>query len=138
MRVLYCICALLTLSASAGWTGSPDSGPQNTSSPTQPVAAGADSRGYMVFLRGTPIGREDVTVSTSPLGIVISSRNRLSPPLDVITRRAEIRYRSEWTPEELTIEATTQLREVTVRTKFANGEAATEGLDAGKPFAKTD
>jgi len=138
MRVLYCICAVLTLSVSSDWAGPAHAGPQNASSAAQPVAAAADSHGYMVFLRGTPIGREDVTVSTSPNGIVISSRNRLSPPLDVITRRAEIRYRPEWTPEELTIEATTQLREVTVRTKFANGEAATEGLDAGKPFAKTD
>ena len=98
MRVLYCICAVLTLSVGSGWAGSADAGPQNASNAAQPVAAAADSHGFMVFLRGTPIGREDVTVSTSPNGIVISSRNRLSPPLDVITRRAEIRYRPEWTP----------------------------------------
>src|SRR5919197_985142 len=115
MRVPYSICALLALLTSSAWG-------QTASNAGQPVTAAADSHGFMVFLRGTPVGREDVTVSTSPTEIVISSRNRLSPPLDVIMRRAEIRYRPEWTPEELTIEATQQLRELAIRTTFKNGE----------------
>src|SRR5262245_6987335 len=131
MRVPYLLCALLALLASSAWG-------QAAPGAAQPATASADTHGFVVFIRGTPVGREDVTVSTSPSQIVISSRNRLSPPLDLVTRRAEIRYRPEWTPEELSIEATAQLREVAVRTTFANGEAASEGVEAGKPFAKTD
>jgi hypothetical protein len=138
MRASYFICALVTLLAASARSGSADVAAQAGPNAAQPVTAAADTRGFMVFLRGTPVGREDVTVSTDANGTVISSRNRLSPPFDLITRRAEIRYRPEWIPEELTIEATAQLREVAVRTTFANGEAATEGVEAGKPFAKTD
>jgi pimeloyl-ACP methyl ester carboxylesterase len=66
----------------------------------------APSTGYTVFLRGTPIGREDVTVQQDAAGITIASKGRLSAPLDVITRRAEVRYRSDWTPESLLLETT--------------------------------
>ena len=84
------------------------------------------------------MGREDVTVRTEGDSVVISSHGRLSPPLNVITRRAELRYAEGWTPELLTLEATVRGADVTLRTTFAGGEARSEGTQGGQPIAKTD
>ncbi len=106
------------------------------SAAAQPAAA--DAHGFTVFLRGTPVGREDVTVRSEGGAVVISSHGRLSPPLDVITRRAEIRYTPDWAPELLTLEATVRGADVTLRTTFAEGEARNEGTQAGQPISKVD
>ena len=102
----------------------------------QPAAP--DTHGFTVFMRGAPVGREDVTVRSEAGATTISSQGRLSPPFDIVTRRAEVRYAGDWTPELLTLEATVRGADVTLRTTFGNGEARTEGTQAGQPVEKTD
>ena len=97
-----------------------------------------ETRGYIVFLRGRPIGREDVTTTRTPDGIVISGRGRLTAPIDVITSKAEVRYRSDWTPESLLIESSVQGRQVTLKTTFSGTEASSETVEDGQLIVETD
>ena len=75
-----------------------------------PAAGGQEpsptSNGYTVFVGGTVVGREEVTVQVTADGITITGNGRLSGSLDIVMRRAEVRYRSDWTPEVFEIEAT--------------------------------
>lgn len=113
MRCLYCSWALIVFLA---------------------THASAQSTAYTVFLRGTPIGREDVSVTTGPNGTTIVSEGRLSSPQSIIIRRAEFTYRPDWSPEAFALDADIGGADVLLRTSFAGGMAVTEGTQAGKPF----
>jgi pimeloyl-ACP methyl ester carboxylesterase len=120
MRLLHFTFALLVLGASAG------------------VAQEPESRGYTVFLRGTPLGREDITVSTDHGGLVISGTGRLSPPVDIVTRRAEVRYTADWAPVSMVFEGTVQLRDQRVNITFAGEDARVETSINGQAGSKVD
>jgi pimeloyl-ACP methyl ester carboxylesterase len=120
MRLLHFTFALLVLGASAG------------------VAQEPESRGYTVFLRGTPLGREDITVSTDQGGLVISGTGRLSPPVDIVTRRAEVRYTADWAPVSMVFEGTVQLRDQRVNITFAGEDARVETSINGQAGSKVD
>ncbi|MBI4263214.1 MAG: alpha/beta fold hydrolase [Acidobacteria bacterium] len=94
--------------------------------------------GYTVFLRGTPVGREDVTVVQDASGITITGRGRLSAPLNVLTRRVEVKYRPDWTPEFLTVDASVEGGDTTLKTSFLDETALAEGTVGGQRLAHTD
>src|SRR5919109_5042297 len=106
MRLLYFICAAAFNCAALGTA---ESGAQGAS---------PDARVYMVFLRGSPIGREDITVRNENGDLVISGSGRLSPPLDLVTKRAEVRYGSDWTPRSMLFDGVVRLREQSVKIAF--------------------
>ena len=93
--------------------------------------------GYTVFLRGQPIGREDVTLQSGPDGTTVVSEGRLSSPLNIVIRRAEFKYRPDWSPESFTLDADVAGGDVSVRTSFRDDAAITEGTDSGKPLSVT-
>jgi pimeloyl-ACP methyl ester carboxylesterase len=126
MRVVYCIWAVLLVAVTAA-----------AQVPAAPAPEG--STGYTVFVKGQPIGREDVTVQRDAAGnTAIVSQTRLGPPVNLVTRRAEVRYRADGSPQSVLIQATLAGREVDLETTFADGMATTKGIDAGMPFEKTD
>jgi hypothetical protein len=47
---------------------------------------------YKIFLGGTQIGTEQVTVREDATGTTITVQGRLGAPLNVVTRRAEMKY----------------------------------------------
>jgi len=113
MRFFYFTCALaLTLAAPAA---------------AQQAPATATPTGYTVFLRGTAIGREEVTVREDATGTTITVQGRLGAPLNVVTRRAEMKYTADDTPERFTLDGSANGADVSVRTSFVNGTAQTEG-----------
>lgn len=122
MRALHCTFVLLPILAS--------------SAAAQPLAP-AGSHGYSVFLRGVPIGREEVAVRLDQEGVTIIGEGRFAP-LNVPRRRAEVRYRADWSPESLVLESTLNGIDVRLHTTFKDGAAITEGTEAGKPISKTD
>ena len=125
MRVFYFSCALvLSLTVSAVGQQLPD--------------GGGDTRAYLIFLNGAPIGREDVTIQRDLQGVTIVTQARLGIPANVTTRRGEIRYRTDWTPERLTIDANINGTDLNLRTTFANGMAVSEGTSGSQPIAATD
>lgn len=92
--------------------------------------------GYTVFLRGTPIGHEDVIVRTDATGTTITAEGRASLPENTTIRKAEVRYSRDWTPETFVLDASISGGPVTARSSFANGLARTEGVQAGTAFTR--
>ena len=82
MRFFYFTCALVITLAGAATTATPAAAQQNS--------ATAKPTGYRVFLRGTPVGREELTVREDATGTTIIAQGRLDAPLNVVTRRAEM------------------------------------------------
>ena len=123
MRSLYCIWLLLLLAAPAA--------------AQQDVPAGRAS-GYTVFLRGTPIGREDVTIQDDASGLVITAQARRGPPAVTASGTSEIRYSVDGSPVSLLLESTNEGREYNIRTKFTETSAVSEGTQAGVAVSKTD
>src|SRR5262245_2070845 len=112
MRLLYFTCALgLILAGPAAAQQRPA---------TKPI-------GYTIFLRGAPLGREELTVQEDATGTTITAQGRLAAPLNVVTRRAEMKYGTDGSPQQFTLEGTANGADVAVRTSFANGTAQTEG-----------
>lgn len=99
----------------------------------------ADSgQSYTVFLRQRAVGQETLQVVSSAAGIVIRGSNRLGPPLDVVTRSAEIHYTPKWEPTRLMLEGTARGDAVSIKTTFADGQASSEITVGGKTETKVD
>jgi pimeloyl-ACP methyl ester carboxylesterase len=103
----------------------------------QPTTAPA-AVGYTIFLRGVPIGHQDVTVRSDAQGLVISGQGQIAEPIDVITRRAELKYRPDQTAESLTVEARIGGVDIKLQTTFENGTAVSSGMQGTSPIATTD
>jgi pimeloyl-ACP methyl ester carboxylesterase len=113
MRFFYFTCALtLTMAAAAAAQQAPA-----TVKPTT----------YKVFLGGTQVGTELVTVREDATGTTITAQGRLGAPLNVVTQRAEMKYAADGSPERFVLEGTANGSDVAVRTSFVNGTAQTEG-----------
>ena len=130
MRAFYCTLTLALLLALPAASAFAQSASQ---APAAPAAVG-----YTVFLRGSPVGHQEVTVRSDAQGLVISGQGQLAQPLDVITRRAELKYRPDQTPESLTLEARIMGVDVTLQTTFENGMAVSKGMQGNVPIATTD
>ena len=94
MRVFYCIWAALLLAAAPAVAG-------------QDQTQAAPTTGYMVFLRGVPLGREQVSVRSDANGTTITGSSRLAAPLDVVLEHGEVVYGEDGSPVSLTLQATT-------------------------------
>ncbi len=105
--------------------------------PPSPAPTDA-SYSYTVFLQSRPIGQESVSVIRQTDGWVIRGSNRLGPPLDVVTRTAEIHYDLEWRPTRMLIDGNSRGQEVSVKTTFANGQALSDIVVGGTPSTKSD
>lgn len=99
----------------------------------QQPASDDPSHTYTVFVRSRPIGQEVASLERQGAGWVVRGYNRLAPPLDTVTRQAEIHYDAEWRPTRLALEGTSAGRSVSLKTTFANGEATIEMITAGSP-----
>jgi pimeloyl-ACP methyl ester carboxylesterase len=104
----------------------------------QPAATAPAAVGYTVFLRGAPIGHQELTVRSDAQGLAISGQGQIAPPVDVITRRVELKYRPDLTAESLALEARISGVDVTLATTFENGMAVSKGMQGNTPIASTD
>ena len=111
-------CALLALLAAVTWSAPALA---QTRPPPEPLDAT-----FNVFVRATLVGFERVRVEQTATGWTISSIGELSPPLDVLNRRFELRYDSEWRPLELSIDATVKGQPYSLQTTFRGGSATSE------------
>lgn len=103
-----------------------------------PVAPPAGAQSYTVFLRGNAIGREDVTVVRQADGWIVRGTNSLGPPLDVVTRNAEIHYSADWQPMRMVIDGSSRGQPVTITTTFAGGKAENQIVVAGETTTDVD
>jgi fermentation-respiration switch protein FrsA (DUF1100 family) len=124
MRLLHCTWAILLLLPAPAAAQQPFVVAQGAPSSVEGQPAGSAARaGYTVFLRGTPIGREEVTVQQDVTGLTITSTSRLGTPFNVVVRSAQVKYRADWTPEQLTVDADVQGADVSLTTHLADGTA---------------
>jgi dipeptidyl aminopeptidase/acylaminoacyl peptidase len=130
MAFRHCICALLVLLTVPLTAQQPVPAPARA-----PVTT---TYGYTVFVGGTLVGREDVTVTSSTEGITISGKGRLSGSLDILMERAEIKYRQNWTPQSYEFEATVNGGPAGLQTLFEGNTAVTRGTDGGQRVDSTD
>ena len=121
----------IRLAIACGWLalaflpGSADAQPASTSQLT-------------VFIQGTRLGELESTVQRTSEGWTISSTGRLSPPLDVVTRRMVITYGPDWTPLGVDIDAVTRGVATTIRTTVSGTTATSEVTERGQTIPKTD
>ncbi len=94
----------------------------------QPLAGGGVQ--FTVFLRGTPVGVEETTVTRSADGLVITGTSRLGPPLEVIVRQAEIKYDASGAPLSCFVEGSLRQRQLVLSTTV-EGTTATTDLAEG-------
>jgi pimeloyl-ACP methyl ester carboxylesterase len=100
-------------------------------------AQGAESH-LLVYINSAAIGTEDSSLQKTADGWEISGSGRISPPLDLTTRRFSMRYTADWKPIELVIDATSRGATVSVRSRFAGGKAESDIVQLGQPAKKTD
>ena len=123
MRPLYSTCALvLFLAAPAA---------------AQQAQVASKPTGYSVFLKGTLVGREEVTVQEDATGTTITAQGRLGAPLNIVTRRAELKYKPDWSPDRFTLDGSSSGGDLSVRTSFTGGNAVTEGNQGAAKISTT-
>ena len=91
--------------------------------PAQPTPGAAV---FTIFLRGTPIGREQWALAKNGSGWVLTSSGRTAAPLDFTVNRFEIQYTSDWQPLEMALEAHLRTQSLLVRTSFTLTTAINE------------
>ncbi len=105
---------------------------------TAPPLQEAGATTFTIFLRGAPIGTEQVAVTRTATGWTIVSSGRLGAPIDVVARRVQVRYTPEWKPLEFTLDGTVKGQTTTIRTAVDGTTAKSDINTAGQPAPKTD
>lgn len=105
--------------------------------PVAPTAAGGGST-FTIFLRGAPIGTEQIALTRSATGWSIVGSGRLGAPFDIIARRIEVRYTADWRPLELSLDATVRGGAQILHTVIEGSTAKTDVTVDGKLTQKTD
>ncbi|OLD20033.1 MAG: hypothetical protein AUJ01_04880 [Acidobacteria bacterium 13_1_40CM_3_65_5] len=93
---------------------------------------------YRIFVRGAPIGAEQVAVTRTADGWTIVSSGRLGAPFDVVGRRVQVRYTPDWHPVELSFDATVRGQHQTVHTIVEGTIAKSEINVGGQATQKSD
>jgi pimeloyl-ACP methyl ester carboxylesterase len=114
-RLLYCTCAVLLFASSL-------IGAQQGAAP---------ATAYTTFVRGMPIGREDVTVRSDATGLTVTSEGRLGAPANLTIRRAEFRYGPDGSPQRFELIGVANGGDVSIRTTVAGSTATTESSQSG-------
>jgi uncharacterized protein len=123
MPAWYCIWALILLLAA------PAAAQQ---------APGTRTNGYTIFVQGAPIGREDVTTQDDANGLVITAQARRSPPAAAASGTLEVRYRADGSPVSALLESSSDGQALSLRTRFTEDSAISEGTQGAVPIARTD
>jgi len=93
---------------------------------------------YRIFLRGAPIGSEQVAVTRTADGWTIVSSGRLAAPIDVVGRRVQVRYTPDWQPREFSFDAIVRGRQETIRTLIQGTTAKSDVMVAGQSTERSD
>lgn len=141
MRILHCTVGMALL---AGLGAPQPAGAQAAGARKQPAevvlpqAPVESSATFTVFLRGMPVGTEDVTVTEAPDGLTISGSSRLGAPLNLTIRRALIRYAADSRPLECTIDGTVGDDVVTSHSTASGTTMTTQASQGTRSGSKTD
>ena len=93
---------------------------------------------FGIYIRGSQVGREQVTLSRTTSGWIITSTGQTGAPFDFTISRFEMKYGADWQPLELKLEARSRNIPVTLATSFGMTTAINEITQAGKTVSKED
>src|SRR5215212_6456778 len=93
---------------------------------------------FSIFLRGAPIGTEQIAVNRVASGWTIISSGRLAAPLDAVARRLQVRYTADWKPIEFTLDGLVRGQTQTIRTVIDGTSAKNDVTVAGQTTQKID
>src|SRR5829696_4367085 len=93
---------------------------------------------FSIFLRGAPIGTEQIAVHRVASGWTIVSSGRLAAPLDAVARRLQVRYTADWKPLDFTLDALVRGQPQGIRTAVEGTTAKSDVVAAGQTTQKTD
>jgi pimeloyl-ACP methyl ester carboxylesterase len=105
------------------------------STAASPAEGGAQ---FLIFIAGRQVGQEQVNVARAAGGWIISATGQLTSPGDVTTNRFEVKYDSDWQPQELRIQATAGGKPLRLSTSFGMTTAINEITQGTTTNSKTD
>jgi pimeloyl-ACP methyl ester carboxylesterase len=103
-----------------------------------PTLQEAGAFSFTTFLRGVPIGTEQVALTRTADGWTIAAAGRLGAPLDVVARRVQARYTADWRPVEFTFDGTVRGQVQTIRTTVQGTTATSEMTSGTQKSQKSD
>jgi pimeloyl-ACP methyl ester carboxylesterase len=106
--------------------------------PAPPPLQEAGANSFTIFLRGTPIGSEQIALTRVADGWTIVSSGRLGAPLDVLSRRMQVRYSPDWRPLAFTFDGSVRGHTQTVNTVVAGTTATSVITIDGQSQQKND
>ncbi len=106
--------------------------------PAPPPLQEAGATNFTIFLRGAPIGTEQIALTRTATGWTIVSSGRLGAPIDAVARRIQVRYTPEWKPLEFTFDGTVRGIAQAIHTAIEGTTAKSEITSAGQTKPKTD
>lgn len=109
----FILASLLALSPSAPTAAAGE--PQ----PAPPIVGAREQLPLQIFLRGVPVGSEQVVVERGADGWTVSSTGRLSQPLSLVLRLAELRYDAEWRPRSASMQGSVRDAAFDIRVRFS-------------------
>src|SRR5438067_4827438 len=105
---------------------------------TPPPLQEAGAFTFSTFVRGVPIGSEQVALTRSADGWTVTVAGRLGAPLDILAKRLQVRYTAEWRPIELSFDGTVRGQAQTIHTSVQGTNANSEITIGGQTSKKTD
>ncbi len=106
--------------------------------PAAPPLLETGATNFTIFLRGAPIGAEQIALTRSATGWTIVSSGRLSAPIDTVARRLQVRYTPDWKPLEFTLDGNVRGVAQTIHTVVEGTTAKSDITVAGQTTQKTD
>ena len=93
---------------------------------------------FAIFLRGAPIGTEQIAITRTATGWTIVSSGRLGAPIDAVERRTQVRYTADWKPLEFTFDGVVRGVTQAIHTTIDGTAATSEITSAGQAKPKRD
>lgn len=121
MRALHCIWLLVAVLAGTAQAQAP--------------AATTTSAKYALFLRGVPVGEEEISVRAGADGTVATGRGMAGSPINTIVRNVEIAYGPKDQAQSFVLDGLVNGVNVSLRTTVKGESAVTEGTVNGKPHS---
>ena len=98
----------------------------------------AGATNFTVFLRGAPIGTEQIAVTRVSTGWNIVSTGRMAAPIDAAARRLQVRYTPDWKPLEFTLDAVVRGQNQSIHTVIEGTVAKSDMTVGDQTTQKTD
>ncbi|HEX6464082.1 MAG TPA: alpha/beta fold hydrolase [Vicinamibacterales bacterium] len=93
---------------------------------------------FSVFVRNNEIGHEQVTLSRTESGWIITSSGNTGVPIDFTLTRFEMKYTTDWEPQEMRLDGRVRATPVGIASSFSVTNAISEITQAGRSGTKTD